>query len=122
MELAELVENGYNAIDTGLLSISIYLTIVSGYLIVAYTVGSKLSKSQVHTVSFLFVSFAVILTLSTLASLRSGMMMFSHTSGQDDVPWLTIALDVGVYGIALLEVAGIILSLKFVYDERQNAT
>jgi len=122
MTLAELVENGFIAIDTGLLSISVYLTIVSGYLIVAYMAGNKLSRFQVYSISFLFVSFSLIMTLSTFAALRNGMQLLALTRPAEEVDLVSELLEFSVYGVALLELVGVFLALKFMSDERGRST
>ena len=42
-------------IEAGMMSTTIYLSIVSGYLVVAYSVGRKLTTLQLWTISLLFV-------------------------------------------------------------------
>lgn len=120
MTTAELIELGFAGIDTGLLSISIYITIVSGYLVVAYVAGSNLGQFQLYTISFLFVSFAFLLTLSTFASLRGGMRLFANIDNTDRIDWISRALEVGVLVVAILQIIGIALSLKFMFDERNK--
>jgi len=42
-----------------LMTITIFISIVTGYLITAYKVGAELSKTQVWFLSFIFVIFSV---------------------------------------------------------------
>ena len=118
MTPAELVENGFNAIDTGLMCLSVYLTIVSGYLIVARVAGMKLTRSQIYTVSFLFISFSSLLILGTVSAMQAGMELSALT--RDYTSWMDSALELGASGIGFLQVVGILLALKFMLDERKS--
>lgn len=45
----------------------IYLSIISGYLLVAYTVGPRLTLSQVTFISLLFVAFSLFTVWGVIA-------------------------------------------------------
>jgi hypothetical protein len=58
MSEAEIVESMTEYFGLNAEMLSIYLTVTSGYLIVAYLVGSKLTRSQLIIVSGLYLVFA----------------------------------------------------------------
>ncbi len=49
----------WDAQDVGLAAMMMYLTVVSGYLVVAYLVGAQLARSQAVFISCVFVMFAL---------------------------------------------------------------
>ena len=53
-ELSSLI---YVANEAGNTALALYLTTLSAYLIVAYSVGEKLNKSQILFVNCLFIFF-----------------------------------------------------------------
>ena len=99
---------------------TLYLTLVSGYLITAFLAGSRLTKPQVTTINAIFIISAVFFTLSTLGNfvLSVGFYMAA--------PWREAArlefLFMGIYDIfmALAMLAGIFASLKFMKDIRRS--
>lgn len=60
MTQAELWQMHFAAMYNGLISMSLLLTIISGYLVAAYFVGGRLTRYQTATVSLLFLLGAVL--------------------------------------------------------------
>ena len=60
-------------------ALTIYITIISGYLVVAYLVGDKLSRFELIIVSTLFVFFSVFISLGT-NSFFIGAITYSQNS------------------------------------------
>lgn len=95
-----------------LTAIGIYLTIVSGYLIVAYLVGSKLSRPQVIVISILFLLFSLYLALSAY-----NFIYATHRySNSVNIP----SYAASAWAMLAILVAGIIASLWFMWDTRQR--
>jgi len=67
MEYAELVPEIRELMVAVIEATTIYLTIVSGYLIVAYTSAKNLSKFQVGLVTLLFLGFSLFFTYAAYA-------------------------------------------------------
>lgn len=63
----------YNSVLQGW--VAIYLTIFSGYLVTAYVVGSKLSRTQAVFVSASFSVFAVLCILAVVGSASQVMQL-----------------------------------------------
>ena len=95
-----------------LTAIGIYLTIVSGYLIVAYLAGSKLSRSQVVVVSMLFVLFSLYLSLTSFNFINS-TYLYSASVGLVSDPF-------GAWIMLVLLISGIITSLWFTINVRRK--
>ena len=67
MTEAELVEMGLAHWSNAISIVGLTITLISGYLIVAYIVGAEMTRSQVITVNILYMGFAAFLILSMLA-------------------------------------------------------
>lgn len=109
---SSLMQGGYTAL-------SLYLTTLSGYLVVAYLVGRKLTNFQLRTVSFLFLSFSIVLLLGGLEFFRSGMqLLLSMGDNGSDIVLRFLAY--GVYVLAAIQIIGVILAMKFMHNERRK--
>jgi len=120
MSIAELMQQGTDFLQVGLLCMSVYLTVITGYLIVAYSVGRQLSRFQLWTVTFLFLAFATILTLACLASLRSAIAMFlAVQTGAADSSVFTL-LSHSAYVAPAIQLLGIAMSISFMRNIRRT--
>jgi hypothetical protein len=90
---------------------SLYLTVSSGYLLVAYLVGKELSFLQTTIITTLFMFFTITNTVATVLYMQSAYY-FSHTYGAGRLPGWTAS----VTGILLA--AGILAAVKFMWDVR----
>lgn len=120
MSISELLAQGTSFLEVGLMCISVYLTVVSGYLLVAYKAGKSLSKTQLNTISFLFIFFSAILSLATFASLSSAIGMFGEAQQSTSKSPVFIALGYSAYVVPTIQFVGILLSVKFMIDVRNN--
>ena len=92
-------------------AMSLYLTVVSGYLLVAYLAGKELSSLQTTIVTTLFMFFTITNTVATVLYMQNAYY-FSHTYGAGRLPgW--VALTTGV-----LLAGGILAAVKFMWDVR----
>lgn len=69
MTEAELVESITSYFDIAVSGMALYLTACSGYLIVAYLVGKKLTRSQNFIISTLFCFMASVMTYAGIGKL-----------------------------------------------------
>lgn len=100
--------------DNALTSITVYLTLVAGYLIAGYSVGRNLSKTNLTIVSLLFVVAALLLSFLTF---QFSSVAIELSEDQDGVGG-----GVGSYIspiLLFLQIAGIIGALKFTLDLRK---
>jgi hypothetical protein len=92
-------------------ALALYISIVSGYLFVAYTVGAKLTRYQITLVNALFVFFTAAFTYSAttafmimrfitgeLRELKGGLEIINEGAENIFVSVVTIALIAGVLG------------------------
>jgi hypothetical protein len=91
--------------------IGLYLTVTSGYLLVAYLVGKDLTRVQVSIITTLFVVFQGIATIAVMSYFASAEYI-GHTYGAARAPtW-------GEEAMGLVFSAGILACLKFMWDVR----
>ena len=114
----ELVESIGIFLSNALSSISVYLTLVSAYLVAAFIAGSRLSRSQVIIVNTLFVTGALIFTYSTVGMLLRQSYFAAKLAEIETDTWLAGTAPVApVMGALLL--GGICACLKFMWDVRR---
>jgi hypothetical protein len=96
-------------------AMSLYLTVLSGYLLVAYLAGKQLSFLQTTIVTVLFMFFTTTNTIATVSYTQSAYY-FGHTYGEGRVPsW-------GAPVIGVLLFFGIMAAVKFMWDVRHPKT
>ncbi len=101
-------------VDTSLSTIGLYITAVTGYLIAAYLVGEKLTRSQLTIVSALFVVFATVMAFAGFSLLDRAVQLEVEFEGSEDI------LDNSRYLLLLIEMIGIFAALKFMMDIRKS--
>ena len=73
-----------SAMNLSLAFMTLYLSVVTGYLIVAYLVGSNLTKFQAAFITLLFVVFSVHFTLSGFGAFEAAYA--AHVEFNSDAP------------------------------------
>lgn len=97
--------------DAASSAMSLYLTVVSGYLLVAYLIGKNLTFLQTTIITTLFLFFCTTNTISTVTLMQTAYY-FGHTYGEGRFPSWAAA----VVGIILS--GGILAAIKFMWDVR----
>ena len=119
MTHSELVEasTAYFSVCTDMLSL--YLTVTSGYLIVSYLAGAKLTRPQVSLITALYL---LISGLSIFTFYGWGMrgVIYAMRAGELDasLPIYGSPMFVAVFSILL--VIASIASIKFMWDVRHQ--
>lgn len=96
MEQYQILESLYVIRGVGAQDAMNFFTVVSGYLVVAYLVGSKLSKFQVWSISVLYSLFcfgpamAVVISLQDIASLPYAADHELWFKGVSSLPWVML--------------------------------
>jgi hypothetical protein len=95
------------------------MSLVSGYLIVAYMVGSRLTRAQVLIITGLLLWFAGVTIFQMSINLRSLIAFneYDHANfggGADVLLWSKYARWIVVSGC----IAAVLASLKFMWDVR----
>ena len=102
--VTELVGNASSAM-------ALYLTVTSGYLLVAYLVGKELTFLQTIIISTLFIFFTSLNTVATISFMENAYF-FGSTYGIGRMPgWAP-----NVVGVCLF--SGILAAVKFMWDVR----
>ena len=114
----DLIAAGTSLLEAGMFGISIYLTVVSGYLVVAYIAGRDLGRFQLFTISMLFVTFSFFASFGSFGLIRGAVNAFAGIdAGFGPTARATfLALPLA---ILFVQVVGIGLSLKFMMDRRK---
>jgi hypothetical protein len=118
---SELLEVAQMMWGNSISLVGLTITLISGYLIVAYIAGSDMTHSQALIINVLYVGFATFLILSMLA--------FSQNAGEVD----TIALEMSTqrttpartdlaYAVGFFMSFCVLASLKFMWDVRHPKT
>jgi hypothetical protein len=114
MSQLEFAEAFSALISTSLSATGLYMTAVTGYLIAAYLVGKKLTRSQLYIVSALFVVFALVMTFAGFSLTERAIQLEVELEGELD------ALDLASYFMVVVQTLGIIAALKFMIDIRKS--
>ena len=120
MNESEIVEAFMTSQAIGMSSMVIYLTLVSGYLIVAYSVGERLRGSQALFISALFVLFSSFSIWGAIAYFYLGDV---YGMQSDTVPYGVIRPDYlsPPVVIGVVEVLGVVGCLNFMYAIRRRS-
>ena len=98
--------------SASLSAMGLYFTAVTGYLIAAYLIGERLTRSQLMIISTLFVIFALIMIFSGFSMAERAIELEVAFEGERD------ALDYAGYVLLISGILGILASLKFMADVR----
>jgi hypothetical protein len=96
-------------------AMSLYLTVISGYLLVAYLVGKDLTLLQTTIITTLFIFFCSTNTLATMSYMQNAYY-FGQTygAGRAQEWWAPLS--------GTLLALGVFAALKFMWDVRHPRT
>jgi len=110
-----LVVNEYGG--TAVSCFALYTSILFAYLTVAYFVGAKLSTFQSRAVSGLFIAAAGVAAIACVSAVHAWIAILGdRPTALDQVPFFVYRI--WHYYMGGMLVAGIIVSLYFMYDVR----
>lgn len=110
-EIAALFSTG------AMTAISIYLSTISAYLVVAFVVGSKLTRSQLTVISTLFIMGALFFTYGTAGFfIRQIPIVEQLATLHPDQHYAVNSAS--VMTIAGIQILGVLACLKFMWDVR----
>jgi hypothetical protein len=121
MSETDLLENLTAHFDLVLQVLSLYLTVTSAYLIVAFMAGDRLTNSQAIIISTLYIFIAAITTYSMYAWLGRAFY-FSNKLKETGVDMPFYSRDGLEFVLASVLLAGILACLKFMWDVRHPKT
>ena len=114
MNPLEFAEAFAALLDTALASWGLYFTAISGYLIVAYLVGERLTRAQLIIISSLFVVIALAMTFTGFSLSERAIQLEVEFEGERD------ALDSISYFMLVAQILGVFAALKFMVDVRKG--
>jgi hypothetical protein len=119
MTESELVEAWGIFLGNSQTAMALYLSILSGYLIIAYIVGRKLSRVQVIILSTMFFFASAFCTL-VLTTWWQRALEFAHEARAINPERIVSNSQEGVYTVAVLFSVGILASLYFMWNVRHS--
>jgi hypothetical protein len=122
-EMGELLNNSF---DTLWETSQMYFTLVSAYLVVAYLVGEKLTRTQcrIITVLYLFWVAGVIQTqlFSGIGALRLAGIIAETGTVLIGRYGDGLAMKIGIYSFSIVMICGVLASLYFMWTVRHSKT
>jgi len=113
---AELLETVTNYHGLAVSAMVFYLSIVTAYLVSAHFVGEELERSQVGTITFLFVAFAFFATAGSVGYFWQASHYFRQTQSYQTLQIEELVSPHALIGTA--EILGIVASLWFMRQIR----
>ena len=121
MTEAELVESVNSNLGILYSALNLYLTVTMAYLVAAYLAGAKLTRVQVTIISVLFVGAAMMSLIGVVGN-GSRAMEYVAILKQMHPERPYSGSPIFPYAGAILLGAGVIASLKFMWDIRHPKT
>jgi len=102
--------------ETAFTALAIYLTVLSGYMVVAYSVGAELTKSQLIFINSIFLVFSLMLSFASylylISAYQLGLEYKPEASPRSEGIMLVLFL--------ITQCAAIMGALKFMFDIRKK--
>lgn len=121
MTEAEYFEALTSLVSNGLAAYAIFISLVGGYLVVAYNVGGKLTSSQLWIVNILYLA-SVTFVLMTIYGTFGRMNMLSLELEQLNPKRYSLGFAYGPLAAIIVNVLVLTTSLKFMVDIRSKST
>jgi hypothetical protein len=94
-------------------------TIMSGYLLVAYTIGAKLARRQVYAITFIY-TISMINNIASHLSNVVGAIEYGKLAGEISAEAAQVWTIGTVSTVLVVRVSIFIVSLWFMWDVRRN--
>lgn len=120
-ELRELLFATFEQMNS---SATMYFTLVSAYLVVSFVAGARLTRPQLVIVNALYVLW-VLGTINTMYSMLSGALSVEaelRKIGTDFNFGGGAGTDLSTSGFVLVQIAGLVASLYFMWSVRHPKT
>ena len=119
MTEAELIEAYVSFSEIAIAAMTFYLTIITGYLVVAHFAGPTLQRRQIVTVNGIFIVFALFTMWGTVAYFRTASYFWTQSAAYQvlrDEDFVSPHLVVGIVQFLTL-----LASLNYMWDLRRRA-
>ena len=121
-ELAEILHNNYDGLWQ---SAQMYFTLVSAYLVVAYLIGSKLSWGQNAVITGLYLVWVLGVVQAQYTTTMQTLLVSDQLLQMGSLivpPAAKSEIQAGVYSFMVVQIAGILASLWFMWSCRHPRT
>jgi hypothetical protein len=118
MSEAEVLELINQHTSNAFSGFAVFLTLLFGYMTVAYVVGARLSKFQVTLITLLYSCTEILMTLSLLMETHASEVLIKK---YPDFTYSSLQTIPFTLPSAFIESAAIIISLMFMFDIRSKA-
>ena len=118
MNAYELGDIGQSLYANALTTYAIFLTLVSGYLVVAYTIGAKLERAQLWAINILY-----LITCTNTIGVMAAYNAKAHYFSEEAVAQLGLPIYTEFfpsYAIALVDACVVFVSLYFMWNMRRS--
>jgi len=117
----ELVDIIASIAAGNLAAFSLYLAILTAYMVAAFVVGERLTKIEVVITSSAFISATLFFIYVTIAFLMRQIYFLEHLAFIETDATLFIGIKT-VVTIATVQLMGILVGLKFMWEVRNRKT
>jgi hypothetical protein len=113
---AEISESILAFYEIGAVYIALYLSVLSAYMVVAYTAGAKLKSMQSGFINLVFVTFSGILIFATFTFHKAAN---NYREGFGTIEQSVFA-SIAPYGILVVQILAVLGALFFMWDIRSS--
>lgn len=117
---AELLQHFWSAVESGFNALTLYISVFTGYLLMAYLVGSRLTLSQSCIATGAFLVFSAYTMWGNIAFWNMVYVVGMQLNGSRP-ELLPIKIN-PAYGAGILLSVGVLGALKFMWDVRHAET
>jgi hypothetical protein len=115
----ELVDITANLAQGGISAISLYFTIITAYMIAAFVIGTRLTKNETVMISIIFIAAALFFVYVT-GGVLFRQAYFVERLAEIETDTVHFAGVKMIVTIASIQLLGILISLKFMWDVRHR--
>ena len=110
-----------NMINGGTPVLAVFITIVSGYLIVAWLVGQKLTGAQVTLINMVFIVFAPMMIFAWVARFRAALRLQEKLRSINSETYGVLSGEL-IAAVAVTLLILVVGCVKFMWDVRHPKT
>ena len=117
MAFAEVQSLAFEASSLAATYMAMLITVISGYLIVAYVAGADLKKGQIVIVNFLYIFFSTLLWYGSISAFFKQLEFVEELRVLAPDGFYPASYEV-FFAIAFVSYMVVLASLKFMWDVR----
>ena len=106
-------------LNLALISLTIYMTVVSGFLAAVYTIGRKLSRGQIGFLVFVFLSFCFFAVWGSVGYFMAAEVFLANVKSLPDNIALVQTLRPSIM-VGIMQIAGVVGAMLFLKNIRRS--